>query len=165
MPRNMKIFVTGSVGFIGSALTLRLLERGDDVVAVLPGVGFEPVALVAVVGHRHAAAGAHRHQAGLQVAPLQRGFLQAVFHLQRGQFTLAALGVKAFGLQARADGVAHHFAVAQIRGPRLGELQPLRRRRLASRAGRLARRGRQPLQPPHHGHDRDGAASCAQAEA
>jgi len=30
----MKIFVTGSAGFIGSALTLRLLERGDPIVGI-----------------------------------------------------------------------------------------------------------------------------------
>jgi len=30
----MKIFVTGSAGFIGSALTLRLLERGDTIVGI-----------------------------------------------------------------------------------------------------------------------------------
>ncbi len=30
----MKVLVTGSAGFIGSALTLRLLERGDEVVGV-----------------------------------------------------------------------------------------------------------------------------------
>ena len=30
----MKVFVTGSAGFIGSALTLRLLERGDSVVGI-----------------------------------------------------------------------------------------------------------------------------------
>lgn len=30
----MKIFVTGSAGFIGSALTLKLLERGDTVIGL-----------------------------------------------------------------------------------------------------------------------------------
>ena len=30
----MKVLVTGSAGFIGSALTLRLLERGDVVVGI-----------------------------------------------------------------------------------------------------------------------------------
>ena len=30
----MKILVTGSAGFIGSAVTLRLLERGDEVVGI-----------------------------------------------------------------------------------------------------------------------------------
>jgi UDP-glucuronate 4-epimerase len=30
----MKIFVTGSAGFIGSALTIRLLERGDHVIGI-----------------------------------------------------------------------------------------------------------------------------------
>jgi len=30
----MKIFVTGSAGFIGSALSLRLLERGDTIVGI-----------------------------------------------------------------------------------------------------------------------------------
>src|SRR5690242_1099233 len=30
----MKVLVTGSAGFIGSALTLRLLERGDEVVGI-----------------------------------------------------------------------------------------------------------------------------------
>ena len=30
----MKILITGSAGFIGSALSLRLLERGDEVIGV-----------------------------------------------------------------------------------------------------------------------------------
>ncbi len=30
----MKVLVTGSAGFIGSALSLRLLERGDQVTGV-----------------------------------------------------------------------------------------------------------------------------------
>jgi len=30
----MKVLVTGAAGFIGSALTLRLLERGDDVIGI-----------------------------------------------------------------------------------------------------------------------------------
>ena len=30
----MKVLVTGSAGFIGSALTIRLLERGDQVVGI-----------------------------------------------------------------------------------------------------------------------------------
>ncbi len=30
----MKVLITGSAGFIGSALTLRLLERGDTVVGI-----------------------------------------------------------------------------------------------------------------------------------
>ena len=30
----MKVLVTGSAGFIGSALTLRLLERGDEVIGI-----------------------------------------------------------------------------------------------------------------------------------
>jgi len=30
----MKVLVTGSAGFIGSALTLRLLDRGDEVVGI-----------------------------------------------------------------------------------------------------------------------------------
>lgn len=30
----MKVFVTGSAGFIGSTLTLRLLERGDEVIGI-----------------------------------------------------------------------------------------------------------------------------------
>ena len=30
----MKVLVTGSAGFIGSALSLRLLDRGDEVVGI-----------------------------------------------------------------------------------------------------------------------------------
>ena len=30
----MKVMVTGSAGFIGSALALRLLERGDEVIGI-----------------------------------------------------------------------------------------------------------------------------------
>ncbi len=30
----MKILITGAAGFIGSALSLRLLERGDEVIGV-----------------------------------------------------------------------------------------------------------------------------------
>ena len=30
----MKVLITGSAGFIGSALSLRLLERGDEVVGI-----------------------------------------------------------------------------------------------------------------------------------
>ena len=30
----MKVLVTGSAGFIGSALTIRLLARGDEVVGI-----------------------------------------------------------------------------------------------------------------------------------
>ena len=32
---NRKILVTGSAGFIGSALTLRLLARGDTVIGII----------------------------------------------------------------------------------------------------------------------------------
>ena len=30
----MKVLVTGSAGFIGSALSLKLLERGDEVIGI-----------------------------------------------------------------------------------------------------------------------------------
>ena len=30
----MKVLVTGSAGFIGSALTIKLLDRGDEVIGV-----------------------------------------------------------------------------------------------------------------------------------
>ena len=30
----MKVLITGSAGFIGSALSLRLLERGDEVIGI-----------------------------------------------------------------------------------------------------------------------------------
>ena len=30
----MKVLVTGSAGFIGSALTIKLLDRGDEVIGI-----------------------------------------------------------------------------------------------------------------------------------
>ena len=34
LPKPQKVLVTGSAGFIGSALSIRLLDRGDEVVGI-----------------------------------------------------------------------------------------------------------------------------------
>jgi nucleoside-diphosphate-sugar epimerase len=34
LPKSKKILVTGSAGFIGSALSIRLLDRGDTVIGI-----------------------------------------------------------------------------------------------------------------------------------
>ncbi|WP_462319953.1 NAD-dependent epimerase [Halochromatium sp.] len=52
----MKVLVTGSAGFIGSALTLRLLERGDEVVGIdnlnaYYDVGLKQARLARTQGH------------------------------------------------------------------------------------------------------------------
>ena len=86
---------------------------------------------VAHAAHEHRYQGQQQHAGGdagspqalLQVAPVQRGFLQSVFHLQRSQLALAAVGVEAFlefehGLLVLAlEHLVGQAAVLAERGP------------------------------------------------
>ena len=38
----MKVLITGSAGFIGSALALQLLQRGDEVIGIAPVMPVQP---------------------------------------------------------------------------------------------------------------------------
>lgn len=50
----MKVFITGAAGVIGSALTLRLLERGDSVVGLDNHNSYYDLAINEVRLARHA---------------------------------------------------------------------------------------------------------------
>ena len=58
----MKILVTGSAGFIGSALTLRLLERGDTVIGIDNHNSYYEPALKEARLSRHAIHPNYTHQ-------------------------------------------------------------------------------------------------------
>ena len=97
----MRVLVTGAAGFIGSHLSVRLLQRGDDVVAL---DSFDPFYAPALKEHNVAIA--------LEVARAQG----RTFRLVRGDIRDPAAVADAFGAGAEAvDAVVHLAARAGVR--------------------------------------------------
>jgi UDP-glucuronate 4-epimerase len=78
----MKILVTGSAGFIGSALTLRLLERGDAVIGIDNHNDYYDPALKEARLARHAS---HPNYTHLRIDLADRSAIEAAFATHKPQ--------------------------------------------------------------------------------
>lgn len=78
----MKILVTGSAGFIGSALVLRLLERGDTVVGIDNHNNYYDPAIKEARLARHAE---HHKYTHLRIDLADRSAIESVFDAHRPQ--------------------------------------------------------------------------------
>jgi UDP-glucuronate 4-epimerase len=78
----MKILVTGAAGFIGSALTLRLLERGDTVIGIDNHNSYYDPLLKEARLARHAA---HPNYIHLRIDLADRNAMEAAFATQKPQ--------------------------------------------------------------------------------
>lgn len=78
----MKVLITGAAGFIGSALALRLLERGDTVVGIDNHNDYYDPAIKAARLARHAD---HRNYTHLRIDIADRGAMSAAFATHKPQ--------------------------------------------------------------------------------
>ena len=85
----MKVLVTGSAGFIGSALSIRLLERGDQVIGIDNHNDYYDPALKEARLARHAN---HKNYTHLRIDLADRVAIEQVFdeHKPQGVINLAA---------------------------------------------------------------------------
>ena len=85
----MKVLVTGSVGFIGSALSLKLLERGDQVIGIDNHNDYYDPALKEARLARHAN---HVNYTHLRIDIANRTDIEKTFaeHKPQGVINLAA---------------------------------------------------------------------------
>ena len=85
----MKVLVTGSAGFIGSALSLRLLERGDEVIGIDNHNGYYDPALKEARLARHEN---HDNYTHLRIDIANRSAMEQAFseHKPQGVINLAA---------------------------------------------------------------------------
>ena len=81
-PTGVKILVTGAAGFIGSALTLRLLGRGDTVIGVDNHNNYYDPAIKEARLARHAS---HPNYTHLRIDLADRGVMEATFATHRPQ--------------------------------------------------------------------------------
>jgi UDP-glucuronate 4-epimerase len=94
----MKILVTGSAGFIGSAISLRLLERGDEVIGIDDLNDYYDVRLKYARLERNKA---HKNYTEVVVNIVDRGAVERVFSKHRPQrvVNLAAQAGVRYSLQ------------------------------------------------------------------
>jgi len=78
----MKILVSGSAGFIGSALTLRLLERGDTVVGIDNHNSYYDLAIKEARLARHVN---HPNYTHLRIDLAERSAIEAAFSIHKPQ--------------------------------------------------------------------------------
>ena len=85
----MKVLVTGSAGFIGSALSIRLLERGDEVIGIDNHNDYYDPALKEARLARHAN---HQNYTHLRIDLAERFTMEKAFadHKPQGVINLAA---------------------------------------------------------------------------
>ena len=87
--KTMKVLVTGSAGFIGSALTIRLLDRGDEVIGIDNHNDYYDPALKESRLARHAN---HQNYTHLRIDIADRSVMEQAFddHKPQGVINLAA---------------------------------------------------------------------------